>query len=100
MDRVVPLAVEFVGLQIDMGELFICDPSPDGVLAVIQPAGHFQALGRRRSCDQPHHRLVIAQRLAPPVGRDEREQPVLHLVPFARAWRKMANRQRQPRLVG
>jgi len=63
MDRVVPFAAEFVGLQIDMGELFICDPSPDGVLAVIQPAGHFQALGRRRSCDQPHHGLVIAQRI-------------------------------------
>jgi hypothetical protein len=35
MYRVVPFAVEFVGLQIDMGELFICDLSSDGVLAVI-----------------------------------------------------------------
>jgi hypothetical protein len=40
MDSVVPFAVKFVGLQIDMGELFIGNPSPYGVLAVIQPAGH------------------------------------------------------------
>ena len=29
MDRVVPFAVKFVGLQIDMGELLVCDFSPD-----------------------------------------------------------------------
>ena len=77
MNRVVPFAMKVVGLQIDMGKLFIRDLSPNGVLAVIQAAGHFQALGRRRPGDQPHHRLVIAQRLAAPVGRDEGKQPVL-----------------------
>jgi hypothetical protein len=100
MDRVVPFAVKCVGLQIDVGEFFVCDPSPDGVLAVIEPASHCRALGRRRSGDQPHYRLALAQRLPSPVGRDEREQPVLHLVPFARPRREMAACQRQPRLVG
>jgi len=41
MDRVVPFAVEFVGLQIDMGEFFIRDLSANRVSTVIQPAGHF-----------------------------------------------------------
>jgi hypothetical protein len=92
--------MEPVGLQIDMGKLFIRDLAPDGVLAAIQAAGHFQALGCRRPGDQPHYRLVVAQGLASSVGRDEREQSVLHLVPFACARREMADRQRQPLLVG
>src|ERR1035438_4733703 len=38
MNRVVPFAMKVVGLQIDMGKLFIRDLSPNGVLAVI-PGG-------------------------------------------------------------
>jgi hypothetical protein len=41
MNRVVPLAMKLVGLQIDMGKLFIRDLSSNRVLAVIQAAGHF-----------------------------------------------------------
>ena len=41
MYGVVPFAMEFVGRQIDMGELFIRDLAANGVLAVIQAAGHF-----------------------------------------------------------
>jgi len=40
MNCVVPFAMKFVGLQVDLGKLFICDLSPEGVLVVIQPAGH------------------------------------------------------------
>jgi len=85
MDRVVPFAMKFVGLQIDMGKLFIRDLASNGVPAVIQSTGHFQALGCGRPGDQPHYGFVIAQWLAAPVGRDEGKQPVLHLIPFARA---------------
>jgi hypothetical protein len=38
IDRVVPFTMEFVGLQIDTGKLFIRDLAPDGVFAVIQAA--------------------------------------------------------------
>ena len=41
MNRVVPFAMKSVGLQLDMGKLFIRDLAPNGVLAVIQAAGHF-----------------------------------------------------------
>ena len=100
MYRVVPFAVELVGLQVDMGKLFIRDLASDGVFAVIQATCDLQALGCSRPSNQPHHRLVIAQRLAAPVGGNEGKQPVLHLVPFARARREMADRQCQPGLVG
>jgi hypothetical protein len=40
-DRVVPFGMNFVGLQIDMGKLFIGDLAPNGVLAMIQAAGVF-----------------------------------------------------------
>ena len=66
MDRVVPLAVKFAGLQIDMGKLFICNLSPDGVLAVIQATGHFQSpwpSSSRRSV-APRFRNRAAARLA------------------------------------
>ena len=41
MDRVVPFAMKFVGLQIDLGKLFIRDLADNGVLAVIEAAGYF-----------------------------------------------------------
>jgi hypothetical protein len=33
--------MEFVALQINVGELFIRDLAPNGILAVIQAASHF-----------------------------------------------------------
>ena len=100
MDRVVPFAMKFAGLQIDMGKFFIRDLASNGVPAVVQATGHLQALGCGRAGDQPHYGFIIAQWLAAPVGRDEGKQAVLHLIPFARARREMADRQDQPGLVG
>ena len=39
-DRVVPFAVKFVGLQIDLCEFFIRDLATDRILSVIQAASH------------------------------------------------------------
>ena len=68
MNGVVPFAMNCVGLQIDMGELFLRDLSPNGVSSMIRTASHFHALGGRCPGDQPHHRLVIAQWFSAPVG--------------------------------
>jgi len=92
--------MKLVWFQIDKGEFFIRNLASYSVPAVVQTAGHFQSLGRCRPGDQPHHRLVIAQWFAAPVGRDEGKQPVFHLVPFACARGEMIDRQCQPRLVG
>ena len=43
--------MEFVGLQMETGKCFIRDLTPNGVLAVIQAAGHFQAFDRLRTGD-------------------------------------------------
>jgi hypothetical protein len=44
MNRVVPFAMKFVGLEIDLGNLFIRDLSPNRELAVIQAAVTFKPL--------------------------------------------------------
>ena len=50
MNCVVPFAMEFVRIQVDMSELFIRDLSSNGVLAVIQAA----ALGAPPAADGSH----------------------------------------------
>jgi hypothetical protein len=47
-----------------------------------------------------HDGLVADQRLTAPVLCNEREQPVFDFVPFAGAWREMANRDRQTQFIG
>jgi hypothetical protein len=42
MDGIVRFAMEFVGLQLDVGKRFIRDLATNGVPAVIQTAGYFQ----------------------------------------------------------
>ena len=44
--------------------------------------------------------LVADQRLSTPVLGDEREEPMLDLVPFAGAWRQMANGDLDAELLG
>jgi hypothetical protein len=39
MNRVVPFAMKFVGLQIDMGKFVIRDLAPNGILAVVTSSG-------------------------------------------------------------
>lgn len=39
-DRVIPFAMEFVGLEMDTSDFFIRDLAPHRVLAVMQPASH------------------------------------------------------------
>src|SRR3990170_776267 len=70
------------------------------ILLGIESGLHAQA--RRGACagDQRHDHLVTGQWLAPPVARDVTEKPMLDLVPFARAWREVANAQRQSRPLG
>ena len=100
MDDIIPFAVKGLRHETDGGEFVIVHPSSCGILAPVQPAGDRESLRRSRAGDQPDDGLVVPQRLPAPVRRDEREQPVFHFVPFARARRKMADPNRQPRSVG
>ena len=91
LDGVVPLSVELARLELDLLHLLPGDLPSRRILAAIQPASHRQSLGRRRASDQIHDGLVISQRLAAPIRRDERKEPVLDLVPLTGAGRKVTD---------
>lgn len=89
---IVPVAVEIITLQVDFRPLFVGDLAADGIPPAIQSAGDFQTCRRGRFRDQVHHGGIVGQRLPSPVRADEREEPMLNLVPFAGTRRKMADR--------
>ena len=98
-NRVVPVAVKRMGMQVDRGHLGVGDLPTHSVPAAIKATGDREALGSRGRRDQADDRLVVAERLAAPIGGDEREEAVLHLIPLARAGRKMTDPDGELRLV-
>ena len=99
-NRVVPFPMKLVWVQADRGQFRVADLAPLFVCAVVQFAAHRQAFGRRGRCDEADDGLVVDQGLAAPVHGDEREHPMLDLVPLARAWWEVANRDREAQIVG
>src|ERR1022692_4105341 len=88
-DGVVPFAVERVGAQLDSGKLLLVHLDPFGVLACVQLALNAKAGSCGGSSDQVDDDFMAHQRFAAPVLRDEREQMMLDLVPFAGSRRKV-----------
>src|SRR3982750_3300360 len=70
------------------------------VATAVEPRADDEATAIGRVADQVDDRLVGPQRPAAPVDRDEREQTVLDLVPFAGAWWKVAHVDRDVEFVG
>jgi hypothetical protein len=62
------------------------------VTPAVKPAIDLRSFGGGGAGDQTHDRFRVTQRFATPVGRNEREQAVFDLVPFARPRRKVTNR--------
>jgi hypothetical protein len=84
-DGVVPIAVEFMTVNVDGVHLGISDFDAGGVGVGIDLALDLQAgiCGGRR--DQLNDGLVADQRAPAPVLRDEGEQAMLDLVPLCAA---------------
>ena len=82
---VIPVAMKAVRVQTQVRELSVSDFPAHGVAASVEPACDLETLGRGRVGDQLHDRLIVAKWLTPPVRGDEREEPVLDLIPLARA---------------
>src|SRR6266511_2900418 len=92
--------MERVAEEIDGSQLSIGDSDAFGILVVFQFGANREA-GLGGGCgDQLDNRAIAAQRLAPPVDGDEGKQPMLDLVPLARAGRQMAHRDRKLELIG
>ena len=92
-DRIVPLAVEVVALNVDDIHLGIGDPDAGGIAVGVDLALHLEAGSGRGGGNQLDDGLVADERPAAPVLRDEREEAMLDLVPFAGARWEMADDQ-------
>lgn len=85
--------------EFDSSHLRIGDLDAFGICVFVEPGAYFEAgigCGRGNQLDD---RAMASQRLAAPIDRDEREQAMLDLVPFADAG-QVADCNRQLELVG
>ena len=73
VDSVIPLAVEGVRFEINLGQLLVGDTAALGIDSLIDSALDEQAGFGRRSTDQVHDDLMGYERLTAPVLGDERE---------------------------
>jgi hypothetical protein len=87
-----PTDAEFVHLG-------LCHFDARFVFIRVENGLHPQPTLRFRGPDQIHDRLIVEQRLSFPGQSDERKQPMLDLIPFARSRRVMADREGHPQFV-
>ena len=83
--------MELILLDLDRAKLLRGDLLASGVAPAVDLRSDHEAAAVRRVRDQVDDGLERAQRSTAPVDRNEREQPVLDLVPLARARREMAD---------
>ena len=88
------IAFEVDGLHLCSGHL------PTGLVpSSVETADDLEASRRGGPGDEMHDGFVVPQWLASPVLGDEREEAMLDLIPLARAWREMADRQGPASLI-
>ena len=92
LDDIVPFAVEFVGIDINLLHFFRRDLSSGRVFAAIQPASYAQPFCGSGLGNEVHNRFVVPQWLTTPVRRNKGKQSVFDLVPLAGSWREMTDR--------
>ena len=89
-----------VGADIQRSHIGVGDFDAGGIESSIEFTSDGQA-GRRRGCaDEFDDGLVVGERPPSPVPGDEREEPMLDLVPFAGAGRQVQHRDGEAKLVG
>ena len=98
MQRVIPLSMPVSATDGEVCHLPVGDLDADRVGTVVEFSGHAQACCGGGGADEAQDRLVASQGSALPVPGDLGEQAVLDFVPFAGAWREMADGDVQPGL--
>ncbi len=91
MNDVIPVPMKRVTFQVHSLDFLIRHLASGWVFPTIQPTAHLKSFGRRRMSNQVDDGLVILKGLSAPIGRNEREQPVFHFVPFAGARGKVTD---------
>ena len=92
--------MKFVPNQPNPGKLFIGDLNAFGVGSFVQFGLNSQSSACSRTDNQLDQDFMADQGAPSPVHADIRKQTMFNLVPFARSRGKMADRDREPRLVG
>lgn len=77
-DRVVPLPMEIMWMQVERRHLRVGDLAALLLRSVVEGAADFEARVGGRGADQADDRLVVDQRLAVPVHADERKEGVFN----------------------
>src|SRR5271154_1468102 len=99
-DGVIPFAMKIFWLEVECGHLGVRDFEALFVGVCIDPAGDVEAGFGGCVGNQLDDDLMAEQRFTAPVLGNEGEQAVLDLVPFAGAWRQMANSNGDAEFVG
>ena len=92
--------MKVVPLQLELGEFVVGYFDGRLIQAFVYRGFDLQAGAGLRAGNEVHDGLVGDQRTPAPVLRDEAEQAMLDLVPFARAWREVADEQAQLQFIG
>ena len=98
-DRVIPRRMNFVATELDLFQLLVGHFDSDLIVICVQHCFDFESGARLRATDEVDDRLIVDQRLSSPVQTDEREEPVLDLVPLAGSRRVVTDRDRYPDLI-
>ena len=82
------------------GQFFVAHFEPRGIGMGIECRLDPQTRCGRGVPNQVHNHSETAQRTPTPIFCDVAKHPMFNLIPLARAWRKMTDRNRQPHLIG
>lgn len=100
-DGIVPiLAVKFRRSVIDLLEFLIANRDTCRINVLVQFRLDREARICRSIGNQINDHFVVNQWPTPPILGDVAEHSMLNLVPFTRAWRKVAHINPQIRLIG
>src|SRR5690242_15079462 len=96
---VVPFAMKWIALNSESIQFVVGNLDSRCVGIFIQRRLDPQTSVGRRAANQINHDLPAYQRACAPIGGDMTEHAMLNLVPFAGAWRKVANLNGQMQFV-
>jgi hypothetical protein len=91
--------MKLVSSEMEFGHLLVGHLQPRRILVGVELAFHRQAGGGGSGCNKVDDDFMTDERLASPVLADEREQPMFDLVPLARAWWEVRDRDLQSDFV-
>src|SRR5579864_5854582 len=100
VDGVVPVAVEGMALEIDLGHLWVRGGGSLRIGALVNLRPDPESGGRSGRSNEADDGGEAHQRFGTPVHRNVREQAVLDLVPLAGSRREVANGDGEPRALG